>query len=319
MASTSGLRLRLHDALWLPAEPDESPRLRPRAVYPVLLLVVVSLGVNWPVMSIALRSFEPMWIATFRLIAAAVTLLAVTATTGRLSRPPRGDYPVLFSVAVFRLALVLVLVFLALEIVPPGRSSILTWTAALWAVPIAAVFLREEMNRLRWIGLLLGVAGIVMIFEPTRLDWTDGRVIAGHVMLLAVALSQASVAVHMRAHSWVSTPLRLLPWQLLAATLPMIPVAFVVDGIPHIDWSLGLVVNVMFQGMMVSGFAIWGQMTVLRSYPAISTTLAFMAVPVIGLLSSAIVVDEQLTAAVLIGLLLVLAGVAANRIADLRW
>jgi drug/metabolite transporter (DMT)-like permease len=96
-------------------------------------------------------------------------------------------------------------------------------------------------------------------------------------------------------------------------------VAFVVEGVPRVDWSLGLVINVLFQGMMVSGFAIWGQMTVLRSYPAISTTLAFMAVPVIGLMSSAIVVDEQLTAAVLIGLVLVLAGVAANRIADMRW
>ncbi|NIR38934.1 MAG: EamA family transporter, partial [Actinobacteria bacterium] len=75
------------------------------------------------------------------------------------------------------------LVFLALEIVPPGRSSILIWTSSLWTVPIAAAFLGERMSRLRWAGLLAGVAGILFVFEPTRLDWGDSRVLLGHGML----------------------------------------------------------------------------------------------------------------------------------------
>jgi drug/metabolite transporter (DMT)-like permease len=186
----------------------------------------------------------------------------------------------------------------------------------LWTVPIAVVFLGERMNRLRWLGLTAGIAGILLVFEPTRLDWTDSRVIIGHAMLLTAAVLNASVSVHVRHHSWASTPLSLLPWQMLTAAIPVLVIALATEGIPSIDWTLGLAAIVVYQGTFASGFALWGQLTVLRTHPAISTNLALMAVPVIGLLSSAVIVDEPLSAAVVIGLGLVLAGVAASMLAD---
>ena len=115
-----------------------------------------------------------------------------------------------------------------------------------------------------------------------------------------------------------ATPMALLPWQLLAATVPIAMVALVKEGLPSVDWSLGLVANILFQGPIVTGLAVWGQLTVLRSHAAISTNLILMAVPVIGLLSSAVLVDETLTAGVLGGLVLVLLGVGASKYAD-RW
>lgn len=282
----------------------------------MLAVVVVILGMNWPFMSVGLRSISPIWMTTFRLVGAALTLFAVTMASGRLSLPPRQDYPIVASVATLRLALVFILVFAALEIVPPGRSSILVWTTSLWTVPIAVMFLGERMNRARWLGLAAGMAGILLVFEPTRLDWSDGRVVAGHAMLLAAAIINASVSVHVRHHSWSSTPLGLLPWQMLVAAIPVLLIALVVEGIPSVDWTPQLVAIVAYQGVMASGLAIWGQLTVLRSHPAISTNLALMAVPVIGLISSAILLGELLTAGVVAGLALVVAGVAASTVAD---
>jgi drug/metabolite transporter (DMT)-like permease len=311
------LRTRLRHALWLTAEEEDAvPSLRPQAVLPLLLLVVLALGVNWPVMAVALRSLSSLWTATLRLVAATGTLFLLTGVSRRLTLPRRRDYSIVLSVAAFRLAAVFILVLSALEIVPPGRSSILVWTASLWTVPIAAVFIGERMTPLRWAGLLVGVAGILLVFEPTRFDWTDGRTLAGHAMLLGAALSQASVSVHVRRHRWASTPLNLLPWQLLTATLPMLAVALAIEGVPDVAWSFGLVANLLFQGSVVSGFAIWGQLTVLRSHPAVSTNIVLMAVPVIGLLSSALLLDEALSAWVLVGLGLVLAGVILSRLAD---
>jgi drug/metabolite transporter (DMT)-like permease len=311
------LRHRVGAMIWLPAESDDSAgRLQPRAVYPLLVFVILALGVNWPVMSIALRSMPPIWLAASRLVAGATTLFLLTSLTGRLALPPRQDFSMVLSVAVLRLALVVVLVFLALEIVPPGRSSILVWTASLWTVPIAVTLIGERMSRARWMGLTAGIVGILFVFEPTRLDWSDGRVILGHAMLLGAAMAQASVSVHVRHHSWTSTPLGLLPWQLLIASVAVLVIALATDGIPTVDWSLGLVANLVFQGVVVSGFAVWGQMTVLRSHPAISTNLALMLVPVVGLLSSVLLVDETLSAGVVAGLMLVLIGVVISRVGD---
>ena len=312
------LRHRARSAIWSPGESiGTPPLLRPGAVYPLLAIVVVVLGMNWPFMSVGLRSISALWMSTLRLIGACATLFMLTGATRRLSLPPRRDYPIVVSVA-FRQAVLFILVFSALEIVPSGRSSILVWTTSLWTVPIAAVFLGERMNRMRSLGLTVGVAGILLVFEPTRFDWTDGRVVAGHAMLLTAAMLNAAVGVHVRRHSWASTPLGLLPWQTLTATVPMLIIAIVVEGVPTIVWTPQLVAIVIYQGTFAGGFAIWAQLTVLRGHSAVSTYLALMAVPVVGLTSSAVLLGESLGVAVIAGLALVVTGVAASRLADSR-
>lgn len=295
-----------------------APVVGRRTAYLLLALVVVILGVNWPLLATGLESISPLWLTVFRLAGGAITVLVFAAATGRLTPPPRQDYPIVLSVAVFRLALVFILVFAALEIVPPGRSSILVWTTSLWTVPLAAFFIDEHMSRLRWWGLLIGLGGVVLVFEPTRLDWTDARLVVGHLMLLAAAVITASVSVHVRHHIWASSPLALLPWQLMVAALPMAVIALAVEGIPKIEWTAQLAAIVAFQATLASGVALWGQLTALRALTAISTNLTLMAIPVIGLISSAILVDESLTAGVIGGLVLVLAGVALNLVSDAR-
>jgi len=294
------------------------PVLTRAAAYPVLAGVVLILGINWPILATGLESISPLWLSVFRLVGGTVTVFAFAIATGRLVRPPRQDYPIVVSVAIFRLALVFILIFGALEIVPPGRSSILVWTTGLWTVPLAVTFVGEHMTRLRWWGLFIGIGGIVFVFEPTRIDWTDTRFVLGHVMLLTAAVINASVSVHVRRHNWASSPLALLPWQLLVGTIPMLLVALSVEGIPDIDWTLQLAGIVAYQATLGSGIALWGQLTVLRTLPAISTNLTLMAIPVVGLASSAVLVDESLSAAVLGGLALVVAGVAVNVISDAR-
>jgi drug/metabolite transporter (DMT)-like permease len=309
------VRGRLWDEAAISGQPATLSRV---AVYPLLVAVVVILGINWPFLATGLESIEPIWMVVFRLVGGAVTVLTFSAATGRLIRPPRQDYPMILSVAVFRLALVFILVFTALTIVPPGRSSILTWTAALWTVPIAVAFGGEHMNGLRWLGLTVGIGGIILVFDPFRLDWTDTRVVLGHVMLLTAAILNSSVSVHVRRHRWASSPLALLPWQLLVATIPMLLIALITEGIPSIDWTTQLAAIVIYQGTLASAFALWGQLTVLRSLPAISTNIGLMGVPVVGLLASSVLVDEPLTFSVVTGLILVLAGVAVSVIADAR-
>ena len=303
--------------MWTKAD-NGPPVLRRPAAYLLLLVTVLVLGINWPFLAIAVRDIPSIWLAAMRLAGAAVIVLAATAFTGRLRPPPRSDWPVLWSVSILRLAVVLVLVFTALRIVPPGRSSVLVWTASLWTVPLAAIFLGERMTRLRTAGLVVGIAGIALLFEPWSFAWSDPRVLGGHLMLLAAAMSNAGAAVHIRRHSWTSSPLEMLPWQLLVATLPVTILALAVEGIPHIAWTVPLVAIVVYQGLGATAFAVWAQTTVLRSMPAISTNLTLMMIPAVGLAASALLVDEKITPALLAGMALIFAGVGLNLLTDRR-
>jgi drug/metabolite transporter (DMT)-like permease len=93
-------------------------------------------------------------------------------------------------------------------------------------------------------------------------------------------------------------------------------IALVREGIPQIDWTPQLGFIVAYQGVLATGFAFWAQITILRNMAAVSATLTLMAVPVVGVVSSAILVGETITVALVAGLVLTIAGVTVNLLSD---
>ncbi|MFP3913654.1 MAG: DMT family transporter [Actinomycetota bacterium] len=305
--------------------PAQSRRLTPLALYALLGVVVLILGLNWPIMSTGVRFISPMWMGIFRLAGATVVVAGIAAVTGRLRLPPRQDLPIIASLAIFRLGVITLLVFTALQMVPPGRSSVLAWTTPLWTVPIASVFLGERMTGRKWIGLALGVTGVVVLFEPWGLDWTDPDVVMGHLFLILAALTNASTAVHIRGHRWGITPLDALPWQMAGATAILLALGLATEGLPVIDWTPSLAGIVAYQGMLASGVGFWGQIVILRNLEPVSATLTMMGVPAVGVASSALFLGEQITPELAAGLVLVVMGVTVNLLSErapsgpLRW
>ncbi|MDP9118968.1 MAG: DMT family transporter, partial [Actinomycetota bacterium] len=126
--------------------------MRRPAVYLLAAATVAVLGLNWPIMAAGVDLVPPLWLAAFRMGGAALVVAAAMSTRG-VPRPQAADRPILWSVGLVRLALVTALVFSALEFVPPGRSSILVYTASLWTVPLAVAFLHERLTSFRIAGL----------------------------------------------------------------------------------------------------------------------------------------------------------------------
>lgn len=266
------------------------------------------LGLNWPLLSIGLQDLSPLWLATFRMLGATALIAGVASVTGRIHLPPRRDLPVLLSIAVVRLSLILYLVFTALQFVPPGRSAVLVWTTSLWTVPLAAWFLGERMTTRRWVGLTIGILGILVLVDPWRTS-LDSDTLLGYGLLILAAIANAATSVHVRAHNWASTPLALLPWQLVLGSIPLLVAALRLDGLPTPEWNLTLVLIVIYQGALATGFVMWATLTVLRSLPAVTTNLTLMLVPPIGVISSVMVLNEQVTFVEGVGMILIAIGV----------
>jgi drug/metabolite transporter (DMT)-like permease len=291
--------------------------MRRPAVYVLAAATVAVLGLNWPIMAHGVDLVPALWLAAFRMAGAAIVVGAVMLPRGA-AIPARQDRAILWSVGLVRLSLVTALVFSALRFVPPGRSSLLVYTASLWTVPLAVAFLHERLTRFRVAGLTLGSLGVVLLLEPWTLDWADTDLLVGLGMLLLAALGNASTTVHIRAHRWSGTPLGLMPWQMAIAAIPIAAIALAVEGAPSIRWTVETVAIVVYQILLASAFGFWGLLTISRSLPAITTNLILMAVPVVGLASSIPLADEDLTVAVAVSLVLILAGVALGILSDRR-
>jgi drug/metabolite transporter (DMT)-like permease len=282
----------------------------------LLGFTVLVLGINWPIMKTGLESIEPLWFAFLRVASAGVVVAVAAAATGRLRTLPRADWPVVLSVGLAGNAVHLAILFFALQFVPAGRSSVLVWTAALWTVPIAAVTLRERMSPRRWVGLVAGVGGIVLLFEPWRFAWSDGDVLVGNGLLLLTAMLQAGVIVHTRAHGWVTGPTDALPWQMLVAALPLLVVALVWEGTPDITWSPRFAAVVAYQAVLATGFAAWARQVVVLSLRATTVALVFMAIPLVGLVASVIALGETVTPAAALGVFAIGTGVTLTILAE---
>ena len=291
-------------------------RLSSRQAYVLLAAVVFAFGINWPIITIGLRSTSPLWLIVFRIGGATAVVFAFNVAAGRLRLPHRGDWPIVLSIGLPRIAAVGGIVFVALQYVPPGRSSVLVWTASLWTVPIAAAVLHERMSPRRWTGLIIGVGGILLLFEPWRFAWSNRDVVLGHGLLLLAALLNAVTSVHLRRHDWHAHPLDVLPWQLLLAALTLLAAALAFEGAPVVAWSWGFGANVFWQAVVASAFAIWGHQTVLRRLEAIAATVPTMAIPVVGLLSSVLILGESVSLVGGVGVVSVLAGVALSLTAE---
>ena len=286
--------------------------------YLLLLLVILLWGANWPVMKVGLSHIPPLWFAVVRMAMGAVTLFAVLALSGRLALPTRQDLPLLLSVGLLQMGGFLALVNFGLLHVDAGRSAILAYTTPLWVVPGAVLLLGERITRLKLLGLLLGLVGVAVMFNPFGFDWTRAEVVLGNGLLMLAAIIWAAAILHIRGHAWRLSPLQLAPWQMLVAIPPLLGLALWVEGDASIRWSGELLLVLIYNGPIASAFCFWAAVTVTRALPAITTSLGFLGVPVVGVAISALSLGEAVTVTLLAGFGLILAGLLLVNLADQR-
>lgn len=291
----------------------EAAFMRRPLVYLVGALTGLALGLNWPVMSAGVDLLPPLWLSAARLGGGGLVLGIFVAASGRLRVPERREYPLMATITLLRLAAVTSFVLLALQFTPPGRSSVLVYSSVLWAAPLARWLLRERVTPLRQAGVVAGLVGVVLILSPWELDWSDHDLLIGYALLLAAAIIQAFSTVHIRGHRWPVPPLSYMPWQLVGAGVAVAGVALLFEGIPtHVDLTWQIAGMLSYQAVIASAFGFWGVLTVSRNLPAVSSQLILMSAPAVGVVASSLILGEALDAALLVGMLLIFAGVVVG-------
>lgn len=278
------------------------------------LLALLSLvwGVHWVVVKIGLAYMPPFTYAALRMAAAVVTMVLLLGAQRRLRLPPRADLPIVLSVGIVQVAAGVLIMNLALQVVPAGRSSVLVYTMPLWVAVLLAVLFRVRPRRNELVGLALGIGGILVLLNPSVIDWGSSGEVVGSLALVANAVLWAAVTIHIRRHHWVATPLDLQPWQLLAALAPCLVFAVLLETGQPVRWELATVLVLLYSGPLATAFATWASQSITRSLGAQASSTGFLAIPVVGLVSGAVILGEQLSAVDLVGFGLVLGGIAAT-------
>ena len=284
----------------------------------LLVTVVLAWGLTWPVNKVILATVPPLWTVAFRTGIATVALFVIAALQRRLIVPPRHDIPVLASIALLHMVGFGVLSSLGLQTVPTGRSVVLAYTTPLWVVPGAALFLGERLTTRRLVGVVVGLAGLIVLFNPLAFDWTERTAVLGNLAILAAALLWAASILHIRGHFWHSTPFDLLPWETLLATAVLTPLAYLLAGPPTFAIDATLAALLIYAGIPGTALAYWAVAMASRHLPAITTSLGLLATPVVSALVAAVWLQEVPTPDVLAAMGLILSGIAIGATAEAR-
>ena len=282
----------------------------PRIAYLQLALNILLFGLSWPIIKIGLEAASPLWFAAARATLSATAAFALLACLGRLSWPPRADWPIVLSVGALQLACFFGFTNLGLQSLPAGRSSVLAYTASLWVVPLS-LLIGEKVGVRAVFGVLLGVAGVVVLADPPRFDWRNGAVVWGHVWLLLSGLTWAIAMVHIRRHRWRLTPLDALPWQMSVAAVLLWIVALLAEPAGYLDINAKeLWIGLIYIGAFAGPIATWAAVSVNRALPPVVGSMAMLGVPLLSIASSVVLVNEAITLPLAIGAALVICGIA---------
>ena len=281
-----------------------------RTAYLQLAAAIVLFGLSFPILKIGLRASTPVWLAAGRASLSALTAFVLLAALGRLRWPQRADWPIVLSVGAFQLTLYFTFANIGLQSVPPGRSGVLSYTAMLWMVPLS-LLVGERVGWRALAGVALGLGGIVVLIDPTRFDWSNRAVVAGHGWLLLAGFSWAIAILHARRHRWRGSPLDVLPWQMSVATILLWMLALIFEPRGYLDFSQpNLWTALLYIGVFAGPTGTWAAVSVARALPPVTGSLGMLGTPLLGIASSVVLVGESVTWPLVLGTMLVIAGIA---------
>ncbi|GAA1285756.1 DMT family transporter [Saccharothrix xinjiangensis] len=258
---------------------------------------------------LALTGFTPVQIAVARCALGAVVVFALARRAGE--RLPRGLWGRLAVAAFFCNALPFVLFGLGQRTVDSGVAGVLNATTPLWSLLIGlAVGADRGSGPTRLAGLGLGFGGVLLIFAP----WEQGLPGPAALGLLGAAASYAVAFAYMgRELVGKGGAMAVSAAQLAAATgLSALLLPFDHAASRPNPTAIAAVVVL---GVLGTGATFVLNYRIIADEGATSAATVGYLLPVVSVALGAAVLDEPLTARVVAGALVVLAGVAVTRLA----
>jgi drug/metabolite transporter (DMT)-like permease len=292
------------------AAPPAGRELSRMAAVLLFAVVIVGWGLNWPVTKILVAEIPPLWTVAIRTGIASLVLFAILSGSRQMIVPQRGDLPVIVAIGFFHMVAFSGLMAAGLKYVPAGRSVVLGYTTPLWVTPGAWLFLNEAMPPRRLIGIALGLSGLAFLFNPLGFDWSNHDALIGNGFLLLSALAWSVSILYVRAHRWIATPFQLTFWQTLLATALLAVLALAFEPLPVIRWSAPIVLAFAYNVLIGTVLGFWAMAMVNRSLPATTTALGILGAPVVGIVSSALLLGERIDLTLILATCMILSGVA---------
>ena len=275
--------------------------------YPTLLLSLAAIwGSSYMFIEIALRDLEPTTLMAGRLVIASVFLVVLMAGRGVLGRLGRAGWRV-FALGLINSALPFTLIAWGQKHIDSGVAAIANATVPLFVAVLAIWLARSERaTGLRIVGIVLGLVGVGVLTgaQPEVDSWA----VIGTLAVVAASVSYALAGLLLQRRTDRVDALTLSTATILGATLALLPFGIAQAPADLPGWEASA--SVLALGIAGTGIGILLFMKMLGDFGAFRAGLVTYLMPLTALLYGSLLLDETITAWMLVGMALILSGVA---------
>ncbi|MBR0796777.1 DMT family transporter [Bradyrhizobium jicamae] len=289
---------------------SKAPRRARLAPAGLMFLAITSVGwgFNWPVTKFLLGELPPLTLRGTTGVIGAVLLAVLALIRSQSLAVEARLWPRLVLYALLNVTGWMVLMGLALLWLPASEAALIAYTMPVWASLLAWPVLGERPTLLRTIALVMAFAGLAAIMGGNGISASEEK-LPGIIMALGGAMGFALGTVLAKKFPILMPPIPAAAWQIGLGCLPVAIAGFAIET-THLDrvttigwWLLVYSTVIQFCVAYVSWFA------ALARLPASVAAIGTMAVPVIGVVASAMALHEPLGPAQIVALIFTLFGV----------
>lgn len=290
------------------ASPTRATPPRPFLPIPVL---VATFCVLWSSAfagaKMALADCPPLLLLSIRfLLAGGLMLVLARLMDGPLRLRPR-DFASLVLIGTLNNALYLGLSFVALTMTSSAYSAVLSSSMPLLVALAAGPVLGERLNLSKWIGIGLGLAGVVIVLRSRLIGAHESLFGTGLIAIAVIALAAGTIAykkLNPQGGIWTGTAV-----QFLTGGVLLLPIALATESVADVRLTANFLLGLAYLVFAVSigGYWLWFYLLT-RSSATAASSLHFL-MPPLGLLFGWLLLSEPIPPLDIIGIVPIALGI----------
>jgi len=272
----------------------------------LLLVTVFSWGLGLPAMRYGLTEWPPLSFRGSAAMIASLCLAVVALLRGEDMSVPRPLYGRLIVASLINVFAWLGFPAIALVWLNVGEAAPLFFSMPIWTMLLSWVLLGTAPNLRNVFALALGITGICVLFALPSADLDTHKLIGAGFALAGSILFALGVVTTRQALPL--PPVTMVAWQLGLGSLPMLAIGIIYER-PHFS-SLSLTgwLLLIFVALVTTALAFLSWFAALRRLPPTTAAIATLMVPVVGVISAALLLGEPITLREVLALALTLSG-----------